>query len=248
MDPGESIDACPACACNASSDIPCSRNLVKHVCRNMWHVNRGSPARPRTPSITSSSPAVVNGIPRRGPFSTTKHASVGTSDGRSDTKYSPSASKNRPETGTSARVRLCPTRRTALLARVDVPQTQPQHLATPQPGQQHRQHDRPIPLRTQRPKQPIHLNRREHPRQRPRTAHQPHPATTALTRTPARQPPRHRIAIHTRIATNEQILEQPGDARQPPRDRPRRRARLAVLDPHHLSRRGVRCAAKNVNT
>ena len=100
IDAGESIDACPACACNASSDIPCSRNLVKHVCRNMWHVNRGSPARPRTPSITSSSPAVVNGIPRRGPFSTTKHASVGTSDGRSDTKYSPSASKNRPETGT----------------------------------------------------------------------------------------------------------------------------------------------------
>jgi len=31
----ESIDACPACACNASSDIPCSRNRVKHVCRSM---------------------------------------------------------------------------------------------------------------------------------------------------------------------------------------------------------------------
>jgi hypothetical protein len=35
----------PACACNASSDIPCSRNRVKHVWRSMWHVNRASPAR-----------------------------------------------------------------------------------------------------------------------------------------------------------------------------------------------------------
>jgi len=53
-----------------------------------------------------------------------------------------------------------------------VGEPQPQHLAPAQPGQQHAQHDRPVPVRAQRADQTVSFLRRQDPWQGPRHPHQ----------------------------------------------------------------------------
>ncbi len=77
-DPVESIDACPACACNASSDIPSSpqpRPACAEACDTSTVQARHDPGRVDHPI----KPRADSDSPRRGPFNTTKHASVSTS-------------------------------------------------------------------------------------------------------------------------------------------------------------------------
>ncbi len=133
------------------------------------------------------------------------------------------------------------------LAGINVLKPQSQHLAAPQPRQQHRQHDRPIPLRAQRAQQRVDLHRREHPRQRLRPSDQAHPASSALSWAPTGEATRYRVALDTRVATNDQIVKQPGDARQPSGDRPRRQTRLTVLDPHHVPMPRCALLGRNAN-
>ena len=111
---------------------------------------------------------------------------------------------------------------------------QPQHLAPAQPGQQHRQHHRPVPVRPQRPGQPVGPGRRQDPRQRPRHPHQrrgPRPHRAA--RPPRQQPARHRVDLHRRIPPRDQVRIQARHRRQAAGDRPRRQPRLPVRQPHH---------------
>src|SRR5215211_6155158 len=121
----------------------------------------------------------------------------------------------------------------APLPGVDIAEPQPQHLAAAQPAEQHRQHHRPVAPGPQRAKQRVDVGGREHPRQRPRRAHQPHTTPPPTTRPAARQPTRHRIAHHPGIPPGEQKRKQARHAREPPGDRARRQPRLAILDPDH---------------
>ena len=106
---------------------------------------------------------------------------------------------------------------------------QPQHLAPAQPGQQHRQHHRPVPVRAQRGDQPVRLVRRQDPRQGPRHPDQrrgPRPVRPA--RPPGQQAARHRVGLHRRIPPGDQVRIQSRHRRQAPGDRPRRQPRLPV--------------------
>lgn len=90
---------------------------------------------------------------------------------------------------------------------------QAENFATAQPAEHHRGHHRPVPKRPQRAEQRSHLDRLQHPRQRPRGAYQQHAVIRALPLPPGRQPPRHRV--HRNITTGQQIAVQPRHARQP---------------------------------
>jgi hypothetical protein len=111
---------------------------------------------------------------------------------------------------------------------------QSQHLAPAQPGQQHRQHHRPVPVRTQRGDQPVRLLRRQDPRQGPRhpdQRHRPRPVRPA--RPPGQQAAWHRVDLHRRIPPGDQVGIKARHRRQAARDRPRRQPRLPVRQPHH---------------
>ena len=111
---------------------------------------------------------------------------------------------------------------------------QPQHLAPAQPGQQHRQHHRPVPVRAQRADQPVGLLRRQDPRQGPRHPHQRrHTRSHRPALAAGHQAPRHRVDLHRRITPRDQVGIQARHRRQAAGDRPRRQPRLPVRQPHH---------------
>ncbi len=135
------------------------------------------------------------------------------------------------------------------LTEAEVFEAQAEHLAATQPTQQHRLHDRPVPLGVQRVEQRLHLGRRQDPRQSSHPAHQRHNTpSAAMTALARRQPPRHRI--HPDIAPGDEIAVEARHRGEAPLDRRRRQPRTPVGDPHHVlrARRGPCCTATNSNT
>ena len=117
---------------------------------------------------------------------------------------------------------------------LDVGQAQPEHLAAAQPAEQHRQHHRPVPVRAQR--------RRAARRPRPATGSSATcaaPAPTAPCRDrgrPARRVDSPRgtgFDSHAGVTASDQVRIEPRHRRQPPGDRARRQARLAIRHPNH---------------
>ena len=114
----------------------------------------------------------------------------------------------------------------------DIAQPQPEHFATAQPAEQHRQHHRPIPRRAQRPEQGVDLARRQDPRQRlghPHQRHRPSPAA----RSTGLQASRHRVRHHRRVAASDQIGVEARHRRQSTSDRASRQSRLMISHPDH---------------
>ena len=136
------------------------------------------------------------------------------------------------------------------LAETQVLEPQPEHLAAAQPTQQHRLHDRPVPLGAQRRHQRLDLGRLQDPRQSAHPAHQRHhtppAAMAALAR---RQPTRHRVR-HADIAADDEIAVEARHRSQASLDRRRRQPRAAIGDPHHVlrARRGPLLRGTNSNT
>ena len=100
---------------------------------------------------------------------------------------------------------------------VQVTQPQPENLTAAQPTEHHRRDHRPVPVRAQRRGQPIHLSRRQDPRQLAGDPHQRDTLMRAGAFPPGRQPPRHRVRRH--IPAGLQEREKPGHDRQAPAHR-----------------------------
>ena len=146
--------------------------------------------------------------------------------------------------------RPCPPPRPAAGQQSARREPQPQHLAPAQPGQQHRQHHRPVPVRMQRADQLVRLLRRQDPRQRPRHPHQrrgPRPHRPALP--PGREAARHRVGPHRRIAPRDQVRIQARHRRQAAGDRradspdSRSASRITLRSPRGSARKSNTSAA-----
>ena len=125
---------------------------------------------------------------------------------------------------------------------VHVGQAQPEHLAAAQPGQHHRQHHRPVPVRAQRRHQRVHLVRR-------RTCGSVRGTRTsgtvaAAAAPPGRQAPRHRVG---RTATSPRAIKyanSPDTLDNRRCDRPRRHTPAISTGPASRHHARCRCAAR----
>ena len=134
------------------------------------------------------------------------------------------------------------------LAEAHVLEAHTEHLATTQPTQEHRLHDRPVPLRAQRLHQRLHLGRIQDARQSAHPAHQRHHTLPATMAALARwQTARHRV--HRHIAPGDEIPIEARHRSKTSLDRRRREPRTAIGDPNDvLCPRARCCAATNSNT
>ena len=114
----------------------------------------------------------------------------------------------------------------------DISESQAQHLTTPQAAENHGQDHGPVPLRPQRPEQSIDLRRCEDLGQRTRDAHQRHDGRAAPS-TAGGESPRDWVRPHRCVGPSDQIRVEARHRRQPSRDRPGGKSRLAVTHPDH---------------
>src|SRR5215218_6317622 len=120
------------------------------------------------------------------------------------------------------------------LAGSDVSESKAEDLTTTQATKQHRLHHRLVSTGAQSSHERVRVGRVDHTWQRARSPDQRDAANRALPGTSKGQPPRHRTLRHRGIATDDQVLVETSDGRQPTLDGPSRQAALAVLDADDL--------------
>jgi hypothetical protein len=162
VDPRRLDAQVPGLGLHASSAIPASRSR-SGTCAAARGRSR-APARPRRRASAriASIPSADSGMPRRDPLSTPEHPTRARHPGRlvmlvGAQRFEepvrgqdhPVMAPPLPSTMTSRRSATC------TLA------NRSQHLTAAQPGQQHRQHHSPVPVRAQRGDQPVRLALRQ---------------------------------------------------------------------------------------